>query len=245
MMYTVQHYDDLIPEDIHNAVYEYLQDVMWHSEYRHIPHASVRANQAASDLIPYLTMKTVYSCVFGKSYEDIKEHLPIVELFDYINKNLFDDKFILAGKPLGTVPFSDVSEMEVDDFNAEKQHEGHLAYMHAEGFETVKRTRVPYRDWDNTSIEDDGYYTIAFVANKEWNPVWHAEMFFYRDHAKGTPKQGCGIGEVNKFITNIPGRVILYDSRVLHNSKPTGTLANEIAQRVYFRVKLKDGETLV
>lgn len=226
-MYTVTHYDNQVPYNIHKAAYDYLQIVKWHSRYRHVPNASIDPSEATTDLLPYVTKKTVYRS------RVVLTDAPVRDLFNCINE-MFNNKFELNGAPLGYVNFDNVPETEYDDYQAEADLAGSMVFVEAEPYETVKRTRIPYRD----ALLGDGYYTIVFVANLEWNPVWHAETFFFEDDNED-------IGNAFKFLTNMPGRVTLYDSRVLHNSKPTSVFANELAQRIVFRVKLKEGETLV
>lgn len=239
-MYILKSYDSQVPWDIHKAAYDYLQTRQWYSRFRMFPDSNVNPQdeEYKKDLAPYVVKKTVYRTSFGFDHESLQEHMPIAVLFDYINNTLFDSKFELAGKQLGLTPIDDYPESEHDDCIADREFRGTVAYMDAQPYEPVKRSRVPYRDWDNDTLDSDQYYTIVFVANQYWNPIYHGEMFFYEDGEEG-------IGQVRDFMCNIPGRVILYDSRTLHNSKPTSTLATELPQRISFRVKLKDGESLV
>lgn len=229
-MYTVIPFDNKIPQELHEAVYEYLQTCDWHARFRHVPDS----NDYKKDLEPYIAKKTAYRVSFGTGYESLQEHTPIAALFDYINKALFGNKFELVGKPLGMLPVDAYPEKEFEDCLADRDLKGSVAFMQAEPFETVKRSRVPNRDWDSSSLDSDRFYTITFVANLKWNPVWHSEVFYYEDNDSW----------LSTFTPNIPGRVMLHDSRVLHTEKPTSVLAEEPAQRINFRVKLKEGETL-
>jgi len=254
-MYKLEYYDNKIPKDIHEEAYRYIQTLEWQSRLRHVPDASSSplSDGYKNDLAPYVAKKTVYRTEFGHNYEVMQMHTPIGILFDHINKTLFNNKFELTGKPLGMTPESQVPVKELEDYLAEKEFKGCVAYMQAQPYETIKRTSVPNRDWDGTSLSSEGYYTLTFVANKVWSPLWHSEIFFYNDGTNDpdvagenvTQKQNTGIGWLSDFIVNMPGRVILHDSRMLHTSKPTSVFAPELSQRISFRVTLKDGETLV
>jgi len=254
-MYKIEYYDNQISSDIHKEAYEYLQTLNWQARYRHVPEAGINpsAGDFRNDLVPYVAKKTVYRAELGHNYKSMKMHTPIGTLFDYINDTLFNNKFEFNGKPLGMTPKSQISEKEINDYLFDQEHQGTTSYMQAQPYETTKRTRVPHRDWDGSSLDDDRYYTILFVANLAWSPLWHAEMFFYDDANSNTTitsdniiqNQCNSIAWGPKFILNIPGRVILHDSRMLHSSRATSVLAPELSQRIGFRVKLKEGETLV
>lgn len=237
-MYKVIPFKNQVPQEIHKAVYDYLQTCEWHARLRHCPVGDIKPQDCKKDLTPYITKKTAYLAPFGRNYTELQDHAPIATLFDYVNNNVFGGKFELAGKPLGSGPMPDVLDKEWDDYLAEKDHAGHVVYMEAQPYETVKRSRVPKRDWDNTPLDSDKFYTITFNANLEWNPVWHSEVYYYDDAEDGSADW------LNCFSPNLPGHIMLHDSRVLHTSKPTSVLAKEVSQRVCFRVKLKEGETL-
>lgn len=222
----VNYFDNKVPHSIHNEVYEYVQGFEWQSKLRHVPNSNDRSN----DLLPYVAKKTSYLVGFGKTYEELQIHTPVCTLFDCINETVFDNKFELSGAPLGNA--TTFANREKDDYIAEQEFKGTRAYLEAQPYETVKRTRVPYKDMQHGP---DQCYTIVFVANLEWNPIWQAEMVYFNNQD----------GWVDTFINNIPGRVILHDSNVLHNSKPTSTYATELAQRIEFRVRLKEGESIV
>jgi len=237
-MYILKYFDNQIPKDLHEDVYNYIYSFNWQARYRNMPDPSIISSTRGfrNDLNPYTLKKTIYRCGFGKNLDTLKFHQPIFNLFNYINSNIFNDKFLLEGKPINH--YQQYGFLESDDCSLDKDFLGHLAYLNAEPYEPVKRTRIPYRDWDNSPLNDERFFTIAFVANQIWNPVYHGEMFFYNDNDQH-------VGNFEHFIPNIPGRVILYDSRYLHNSKPTGTHSKELALRIKFRVKLKEGESLV
>lgn len=232
----INYYDNRIPLDIHEAAYEYLQTQEWYSRYRNVPDSNTNSSNYKDDLIPYVAKKTVYYAPFGNDYNDLQNHKPIAELFDYINSSIFNNTFELAGAPLGYTE-NNFSDKELDDYLFEKEFKGNRAYMQVQPYERVKRTRVPYRD---CLVDDsDDYYTLVFVANKVWKPEWQAEMLFYNNG------QDSDVGWLVGFVNNIPGRLLIYNSHLLHNSKPTSSYADELSQRIEFRVKLKEGESLV
>jgi hypothetical protein len=48
-----------------------------------------------------------------------------------------------------------------------------------------------------------------------------------------------GVGDPYTIIPPKPGRVILYDGRILHTTKPTSSWAKEMRYAVVFRIKTK------
>lgn len=66
----------------------------------------------------------------------------------------------------------------------------------------------------NTSVSahsdssDSGQYTILIFPNKYWEDTWGGEIAFFET------------GNVHKLIKFVPGRVIVFDSRILHQVLP-------------------------
>ena len=170
-MHIIEYYDNKIPEDIHKEAYDYIRTLDWDARRRHVPSTTVKPSESEykNDLVPYVDKKTIYRACFGSGIEEVAMHPPIADLFNSINSTLFDNKFELTGIPIGEVPEEHYPEKEHDDFLLDQDHRGHRAYIQAQPYETVKRTRVPHSDWSpptewEVNPDDAGkYFTIVFV----------------------------------------------------------------------------------
>jgi hypothetical protein len=135
---------------------------------------------------------------------------------------------------------------------------GFTCYMAAQPYECVKRTKSIHRDYETGRTLDEnpeGYHTLIFVSNMEWKPSWNGEIMYYEDGPVGDDafeKHGESfeygarwagreesIGWPAAIMPNVPGRVILQDSRWWHSTKPTTVMAPELGQHISFRVKYK------
>jgi hypothetical protein len=184
-MISVKHHDNVIPKDLHESVYDYVQTCKWENWYSTWPEPNT--NNYKNDLHPYIAQKGHYHYNFN-----LKNDKPINDLYEYINKELFKNK------------------LQVHD-----------VYLRAEPYETVKETFVPAAD---CGIK--GYQLITFIVNTDWNPVWQGEIVYYDND---------DVWNI-KHINNVPGRIIIRDSRLACTSKPTSVYASQIAQRINFRV---------
>jgi hypothetical protein len=138
------------------------------------------------------------------------------------------------------------------------QGKGFTCFMAAQPYECVKRTKSIHRDYETGRTldnNDEGYMTLIFVSNIEWKPSWNGEILYYEDGPEGADaieKHGESfeygaawagreesIGWPTAIMANVPGRVILQDSRWWHSTKPTTVLAPELGQHISFRVKYK------
>ena len=105
---------------------------------------------------------------------------------------------------------------------------------------------------DSIDMDDDTLYTLVYFANLEWYPQYYGETLFHsnvpmtgdytrkfeQDQSREFP-----IGEVENVVAPNPGRVMLFDSRYLHQIKSVATYGPENLHGLVFRIK-KNGPGL-
>jgi hypothetical protein len=150
----------------------------------------------------------------------------ILELWDCINKH-FNNAFVIDG-----------------DMEGIADYPPRLArvYVNAQPSETIKRSHGIHRD--TIELDKEGYYTLLYIANLQWYPTWMAENVFYSDdETTGDTQQfqkgfgqsrGFGVGYPFALVPPAAGRVIIYDGRALHTTKPTAPWAEQMRYGVVF-----------
>tara|TARA_B100001093_G_C26650850_1_gene937411 strand:+ start:183 stop:1019 length:837 start_codon:yes stop_codon:yes gene_type:complete len=105
-----------------------------------------------------------------------------------------------------------------------------------------KRSGQMHRDTDPRAKPEDPYYSVLFIANKEWYPTWGADLIYYDDADTGSKhwKRGYDLGWASKVVSNVPGRIVIYKHNITHSTMAPRIDADEMSLRVAFRIKLKD-----
>ena len=80
-----------------------------------------------------------------------------------------------------------------------------------------------------------------------WYPTWMAENVFcsddettgdHQEYQKGFGQsRGFGVGYPFAIVPPVPGRIVIYDGRTLHTTKPTAPWAEHMRYAVVFRVR--------
>lgn len=239
--YHIEHHDNLIPESLRKEVWEYIQKQSFHATRKDKPYPEVGTiiNYVPADgLTEYLDESTpavnnqyMHRCVFAQTEEDLDNHQTIKDLWLVMN-NCFGNQFVINGDPEGIAD---------DNWGTAR------VYVNAQPEETIKRSHAIHRD--TIDLEQDKNFTILYFANLEWYPSWMAENIFYSDDdTTGDTQQfqkgwgqarDFGIGYPYAIMSPLPGRILIYDGRALHTTKPTAPWAEAMRYAVVFRVKLK------
>jgi hypothetical protein len=125
---------------------------------------------------------------------------------------------------------------------------GWRVYTNGQYQEPIKRSHGIHRD--SPDLDDPTQATILYVANLEWFPSWFAEIVYYDSESTGDHQQfqivdedaqrrDFNLGWANKIVSPVPGRIICYDGRTLHTTRPAAAWAKEPRITLAFRVKLK------
>lgn len=241
--YKVETYDNLIPDDLRSRVWDYIQHQSFHATRKDVAYPNpgsiihyVPADNKKEYLdtnIPSYNNQYMHRTVFGNTENEIAVHHPVIfELWKSINKH-FDNKFVIRGDMEGI---------------ADLKFQYARVYVNAQPEETIKRSHGIHRD--TVDLNEEKNFTLLYMANHEWYPTWMAENVFYADDdTTGDTQQfqkghgqsrGFGIGYPFAIVPPVAGRVVLYDGRTLHTTKPTATWAKEMRYAVVFRIRLKD-----
>ena len=261
--YEIRVVDDAVPADLRHSVWEYLLEQTWTAAWKrpkasnfHEIHEYVPGKYKANDYPKrleeprHLFMPRAH---FASDEESLKAHDPIYRLWQCINMQ-FDGEFEIAGKPEGTTAEHSPDEYIKAKYTAPPtldptMDQGWRVYCNAQPNEHVKRTHGIHRDQPDESI--DNTYTCLYVANPIWYPSWFADNMFYTsgksntgDHQqfqKGGQQREFEIdwGDDCKVVSPKPGRIICYDSRRLHTTRPASIWAEADRKAVAFRIRKK------
>ena len=193
----------------------------------------------------------MHRACFASDEPSLEKNHPILwKLWQSINQSL-GDRYVIEGYPEGmavsaTDPFWTAPATENPALE-----QGWRVYANGQLDETIKRSHGVHRDTIN--LNDNQSRTILYVANLEWYPTWFGECVFYPDDTDGVSgdtqqfQKGYGqsrdfkVGwmDCGKIVSPVPGRIIDYDGRTLHTTRPTAIWAPDIRKVIAFRVKLK------
>ena len=203
------------------------------------------------ELTKQLPTMWMHRACFASDEPSLKKNHPIIwKLWQSINLAL-GDRYVIEGYPEGmAVPESDPFWTAPATENPELE-QGWRVYANGQLDETIKRSHGVHRD--TIDLNDNQSRTILYVANLEWYPTWFGECVFYPDDPNGvsgdTQQFQKGYGQSRDFkvgwmddgkiVSPVPGRIIDYDGRTLHTTRPTAVWAPDIRKVIAFRVKLK------
>jgi hypothetical protein len=240
--YSVETHDDVIPEVLRKEVWDYIQNQSYYAIRKDIlpkdPNRIIwykpidGLKEYMNDFIPSVNNQMLHRCVLGENEQDLELHQPIKKLWTAINRH-FGNCYEING-----------SEEGVNDPNRRQKAR---IYVNAQAEETIKRSHGIHRD--TIDVDEDRNFTLLYIANLEWYPTWMGEFVTYADDnttgdtqqfQKGiTQSRGFNVGYPFKMIPPIPGRIVVYDGRTLHTTKPTSVWAQAMRYAVVFRIRLK------
>jgi len=240
-VYSVDWHDDLVPDDLRWRVWEYIQNQTFHATRKDVNYPDVGSviyykpidnkKEYMDETVPSVNNQYMHRCVFGLRGEG---HPVIQELWETINSN-FNNQFLIDGDTEGIAD----PKLRPNAYS--------LCYVNAQPSETIKRSHAIHRD--TIDLQQEKHYTILYMANLQWYPTWMAENVFYADdESTGDTQQfQRGFGQSREFNVGYPyaivppvaGRVVIYDGRALHTTKPTAPWAEQMRYAVVFRVRKK------
>jgi len=242
MKYPYHVYDNVVDLELQKEIWSYLLNQTYHAKRKATNHRNEVGTiisykpidgkkEYLNPDLPSVNEQYMHRTVFGDNEEDIKSHPPIEKLWNKI-KETIGSEWSIAGDPEG-IPSNTLSK---GDWRV---------YVNIQPNEEIKRSHTIHRDTAN--INEEKNYTLLYIANLEWHPSWFSENIFYESDDNSLDKQqfqkghgqsrNFGIGDPYAIIPPKPGRVILYDGRTLHTTRPTAIWANEMRYAVAFRIK--------
>jgi hypothetical protein len=244
MIYPYSVYDDVIPAELQTKVWEYIQHQKFYASRkdRDYPNPGTimeyypfeEKKEYLDSSLASVNNQFMHRCIFGDNEMELMKHPPILNLWLTINKFL-DNSFKIAGAP------------ESIAIKAPKGRSGVTSrvYVNAQPDESIKRSHGVHRD--TIDLNETKNYTLLYIANPEWYPTWFGENIFYEDNIESNDKQqfqkgygqsrGFGVGEPYAVVLPKPGRIILYDGRTLHTTRPVAVWAKQMRYAVVFRIE--------
>jgi len=253
----VQTYDDVVPEDQRREIWKYINKQKWYATWKpldgktfeYIPE-NVPPNFVHGMPNRTPTMWMHRAGLASDEYSLQKNHPLIWNLWCTINNHL-GNQYTISGND------EEISSFLEDDLDLQPPapkdsslSPGWRVYTNGQLNENVKRSHGIHRD--TVCMDDTTSRTILYVANLEWYPSWFAECIFYPDDPEGTTgdrqqfqkkfySQGrnynIGWGDQGKIVSPVPGRIIDYDGRTLHTTRPSAIWAEDIRKVIAFRVR--------
>ena len=255
---NIEVHDDLVNEDFHKELYEYLLSQAWYINWPAVP-AELQIHQPKKFDEGWALAKLVgrgmqfTRCGFGSDEDSIKNKHPLIyKLWEQINSKL-GNKYEITGPPEGLTyeqiipcpPTTDPTLKQGWRVYANGSTPGNLA--HGLGYPHIHR--------DTVDLTDDTTVTIIWMANPVWYPTWGSEIIFYPEDPDGTTgdrqqftptnvaqKRNFKIGwpDEGKMVCTKPNRLLVYDGRALHVTNVSRhSNINELNRRIVFRAKRK------
>jgi hypothetical protein len=242
--YSVQAWDNLIPDDLRWRVWDHVQNQTYHATRKDVQYPEPGSiiyykpvdgkKEYLDESVPSVNNQYMHRCVFGMNDIDVRANHPVIgELWETIN-GFLGNRFVIDGDAEGMA-----------DPQLERQYS--LCYVNAQPSETIKRSHGIHRD--TIDLDNSKHFTLLYIANLTWYPTWMAENVFYADdESTGDLQQfqkgygqsrGFPVGEPYAIVAPAAGRVIMYDGRALHTTKPTAPWADHMRYAVVFRIREK------
>jgi hypothetical protein len=243
MKYHYEVHDDCIDPKLQKRVWDYIQKQKFYATRKDkgypdpgtiVEYYPVENKQEyMQELSGSVNNQFMHRCIFGDNEKELMNHPPILELWLSINKVL-GNKFKIDGDPEGIAIKSPLNKGVVK-----------RVYVNAQPDETIKRSHAVHRD--TIDLNEETHYTLLYIANPEWYPTWFGENVFYESDDESLDKQqfqkgfgqsrGFGIGDPYAIVPSKAGRIILYDGRTPHTTRPTSVWAKEMRKAVVFRIR--------
>ena len=262
-MYDINVYDELVPLELREQVWNYIQGKKWYATWRatiptpylintYIPEKHNYKDWAVT-FPPRTPTMWMHRTCFASDEPGLKKDHPIIwDLWNTINSAL-GNQYSITGSP------EEMSLPETDEWKEwvapptedATLPQGWRVYTNGQPDESIKRSHGIHRD--TIDLTDENTCTLLYVANLEWYPSWFAECVFYNNDPEGitgdhqqyqsqvahTQGRDFNMGWSNKIVSPVPGRVVVYDGRTLHTTKPAAVWAKDLRKVIAFRVRKK------
>ena len=232
MQYPYEIIDNKIPFLLRNKVWNYIRKMEYYVVSKQIQNnfKSIKyiPENNKKEYLQFSNNQFMHRTVFGNDELDLHNHPIILELWNKINE-ILENKFVIDGEPEGIAGSNNKWRI----------------YVNGQPNENIKRSHTVHRD--TSKINEENYFTLLYIANPVWYPTWFGEIIFYESDESSEDKQqfqngygqsrNFGVGTPYAIISPKPGRIILYDSRTLHTTRPTAVWSEEMRFAVAFRLR--------
>jgi hypothetical protein len=252
-LFNIEVYDRLVNSDFQQKVWEYLHQQTWHVQWSSVSLPSRVSRFTPSDGIkswgthwPPKPNLSFHRCCLGRDEEHLKEKHPLIlELWQEINKGL-GNRYELTGYP---------EDMFDEEYSKEHGEDGWGWRIYVNGLvgQLNHGTHGPHRD--TPDINDETSVTILYFVTPEWYPRWGGTLNFYPEDPEGRSgdhqqynkgdhqqQRNFNVGWLDQgcVVSPVPGRVIVYDGRCIHNAEsPASKSTDPPLWRVAFRARCK------
>ena len=243
--------DGQVPDQLKTQVWEYIQDQTWYVKYKKdssvvpfVPRIDGLDYPRTNPIAQYGTKMSRTLLASDEKHLQLK-HPVIYSLWQTINTAL-GGGYTITGVP-ETAPQMKFAEWQPKSLVSGLEP-GWRVYTNGQATEDIKHSQGIHRD--NPNLNDDNAYTILYVANLEWYPSWFAECVYYGedpdnqvgDHQhlqqdSDAQQRNFRIGWSQQIVSPVPGRIIAYDSRTLHTTRPAATWAKTTRVTIAFRAR--------
>lgn len=256
-LYNIHTYDGLVSVDAQHMIWEHLKNQTWHVHWHkisEIPGSLKRYRPSEGkewlNIQPsFPSCSSFHRCCLGSDEDSLKETHPIIwGLWKTINAGL-GNEYTLTGKPEGMFDDEYIAPATTDP----TLEPGWRVYTNGTYGQTVHSSWGPHRD--NPDLTDETSVTILYCMNPTWYPSWGGEIVYFPedpdglsgDHqqfnaGEGKQRRGFNLGwpDQGRIVSPVPNRVIVYDGRCLHNTKPpTINVHSEPYWKLAFRARRK------
>jgi len=242
--------DNTVPLELRTSVWEYILNQTWYIKYKQDSSIdSYIPNKEGIDIPnknPVATGGTTLARTpFAKDVHYLKaKHRIIYNLWEVINKSL-GNQYEITGYTEGMPVPSNFKHIKT---LVPGLTDGWRVYTNCQYQENIKHSHGIHRD--NPDLSDSSSVTILYVANLEWYPSWFAECVYYNDDVTGdvqnfqgkdidAQQRNFNLGWAQQIVSPVPGRIICYDSRTLHTTRPAAIWAPGPRVTIAFRARLK------
>jgi hypothetical protein len=249
--YPITVFDNEVPAELQDEVYNYLSDqefcVNFYDpsfSFFKLRDKSLRTerNYPAHPRLP-----------LAWDEQSLEHRCPVVfKLWQQISA-ILGNEYVIDGTPEGMnymTGISPLSDIPRPDGSPGKPNVGWRVYGFMKELEFKARTKSVHRD--GVFLDQDDNFTLVYFANKEWHPQYYGETLFHSNDAttgdftgkfeKDQPRD-FPIGDVDTVVAPRPGRVMLFDSRYLHQQKTVAMYAPEPLLAVVFRIRKEKNKT--
>lgn len=245
--YELKIYDNAVSADLQAKIYNYLLDSEYCVNFYDQNHCNWYPRQNRWE-IPR-TRPAALRLPLAWDLISLEHRAPpVFELWQTID-GVFGGDFAINGVPESMNYMTGISPLQGitrADGSAGSPQSAWRVYGDGMDKEYRSRTKAIHRD--NPFLSDNSMFTCVYFANLEWHPQLYGETIFHSDQAhtgdftgkyEQDQPRNFPIGDIENVVAPRPGRIMLFDSRYLHQIKPTACYAEQNLLVMVFRLQRK------
>lgn len=228
-------YDNIVTDQTQQAVYDFLQDSTWCVNFYDPPHSKYHPRSKT-----YQTSRDYpasHRLPIAWDENSLLGRAPVInQLWTELN-GYFNNRYQINGATEGMSYMTGISPLD----------NGYGWRVYGDSMDHQWRQRPKSIHRDSNAITKKNQRTIVYFANRSWYPNLYGETVFHRDDVdrvtgdytrrfEKDQSKKYAISHAGSVVSPSPGRVMIFDSRYLHQIKPTADYADELLLAVVFRV---------